>query len=111
MYRRDSLAVLSAIDDAADQKTALDDEGSWPHWMTKKSLFIFTPEHAWRKDATAIIAYKWYSCMCGIVVAIGILGVFMTPQAQLTNVTSTTKVGDCSLPMMRKIGVDIGCRF
>ena len=89
LHRRDSLAVLSAIGESYSQRSALDNEDAWPGWMSNKALFILPPEHPWRRDIAAAVTHEWYKGICGIVVAISILGVFLTPQAQLTPAAST----------------------
>ena len=89
LYKRDSLAVLSAIDDADGRRSALDDEDSWPGWMSSKALWLFPPDHPWRRDIKAVIARQEYAIVGGIVVVLSILGVFLTPQAQLVPVADT----------------------
>ena len=89
LYKRDSLAVLSAIEDADAQRTALDDKDAWPGWMSNRALWIFPAENRWRRDIQALVARTEYSVVCSIVVAVSILGIFLTPQAQLVPESST----------------------
>ena len=42
-YRRESMAIMATITKIEDSKSALDDEASWPSWMSNASLWLFPP--------------------------------------------------------------------
>ena len=42
-YKRESMAIMATITNIEATKSALDDEASWPAWMSSSSLWLFPP--------------------------------------------------------------------
>lgn len=85
LYKRDSMAVLSAIAQVEEDNANLLNEDAWPAWMSNHSLWLFSPDDAWRQDIAALVTRREYAALCGVVVIVSILGVFLTPQTQLAS--------------------------
>ena len=42
-YKRESMAIMATITSIEATKSTLDDEASWPAWMSSSSLWLFPP--------------------------------------------------------------------